>query len=178
MGKSSWTDDRIATLKQLWGAGKTAAEIANELGGVTRNAVIGKAHRLGLSGRSSPIQTKSSVSKTDATANRTRRQQTVRSSTPSEPVFVDPTLDKAPDGKGKSLLELNEKMCKWPYGDPKKDGFHFCGDRSVPGMPYCSTHVEMAYQGVGRKFAISMDEANGSDMSNDALAELDDALQG
>jgi GcrA cell cycle regulator len=103
MGKTTWTDDRVELLKSLWGAGKTAAEIAKELGeGLTRNAVIGKAHRLGLSGRITPVAKKI-----------------------DKPLPPETTNISAKDG-GTSLLELTEQTCRYPYGDPKKEGFHFC----------------------------------------------------
>ena len=113
----SWTDDRVEVLRNMWGAGKSASEIAEELGGVTRNAVIGKAHRLGLSGRPSPIQRKKKVK---------AEEKTIK--------------------KGATILELNERMCKWPIGDPRNKDFHFCGCGSMPGLPYCAEHAAKAYQ--------------------------------
>lgn len=172
MGKSTWTEDRIATLKQLWGAGKTAAEIAEQLGGgVTRNAVIGKAHRLGLSGRASPIHSK--------TVSQAKAADSGKAAAPmpqKRPKLSDETSQVLPDGKGISLMDLNEKTCRWPCGDPKKAGFKFCGDNSLPGLPYCSEHAAIAYQGSNRRFAISDKELN-SGAGEDALAELDNAIQ-
>jgi GcrA cell cycle regulator len=107
-GRMSWTDERVEQLKHLWGQGMSASEIAETLGDVTRNAVIGKAHRLGLSGRPSPIKKK-------------------------------PT-------RGATILNLTERMCKWPVGDPKHADFHFCGKTAHPGMPYCAEHAAIAYQ--------------------------------
>ncbi len=108
----TWTEERVERLKELWSQGMSASEIAQMLGDVTRNAVIGKAHRLGLSGRPSPIRKKS---------------------------------------KGVTILDLTERMCKWPIGDPKHADFRFCGKPSVPGMPYCPEHCAMAYQTPGKK---------------------------
>lgn len=109
----SWTDDRVEMLTKLWTEGRTAAEIAQQLGDVTRNAVIGKAHRLGLSGRVSPIQ-----------------------------------QNKAPanDKKGVGMVDLKERMCRWPHGDPKDKDFHFCGERTQSGFTYCDKHAAQAYQ--------------------------------
>lgn len=108
----SWTDERVEILTRLWAEGKSASQIAEILGDVSRNAVIGKAHRLGLSGRPSPIKRKSSKK----------------------------------EKKGISILDLNERVCRWPHGDPRDDDFHFCGKPSVPGLPYCAEHCAVAYQ--------------------------------
>lgn len=153
MGKTTWTDERIELLKSLWGAGKTAAEIAKELGdNLTRNAVIGKAHRLGLSGRVSPIQKKV-----------------------DKPLPPEPKQIKAKNG-GISLLELTEKTCRYPYGDPKKEGFHFCGGSALAGLPYCGEHAEIAYQTTTRKFNLNENADYDTNKEADALDELDDAV--
>ncbi len=128
----SWTDDRVTLLKQLWGEGKTAAEIAKVLGdGITRNAVIGKAHRLKLSSRLSPIQQNTVKKPKGDAAPRAPRPQI-----------------KLPEFKGKSLnlIDLSNNMCRWPSGDPKEENFSFCGCEVVPGLPYCATHASIAYQ--------------------------------
>lgn len=153
MGKTTWTEERIELLKSLWGAGKTAAEIAKELGdNLTRNAVIGKAHRLGLSGRISPIQKKI-----------------------DKPLPPEQKQIKAKNG-GISLLELTEKTCRYPYGDPKKEGFHFCGGHALAGLPYCSEHAEIAYQTTTRKFSLNENADYDTNKEADALDELDDAV--
>ncbi|PZQ45868.1 MAG: gcrA cell cycle regulator family protein [Micavibrio aeruginosavorus] len=129
----SWTDERVNLLKQLWGEGKTAAEIAKVLGdGITRNAVIGKAHRLKLSSRLSPIQ--QNVSKKPK-------------SEAQPPRLVKPAV-KLPEFKGLGLdmIDLKERMCRWPSGDPREENFNFCGCETVPGLPYCDTHCRVAYQ--------------------------------
>lgn len=152
----SWSDERVEVLKKLWGEGKTAAEIAKQLGeGVTRNAVIGKAHRLKLSSRVSPIQQntkKKKVEKAPRVVKRTPAQ-------PKIPVF---------EGKKVQLSELTEKMCRWPSGDPQSDDFSFCGCRVVEGLPYCSTHAQVAYQVTSRAKAL-----NAADFSDDAGAPDD-----
>jgi len=134
----SWTDERVAVLKKLWGEGKTAAEIASTLGGVTRNAVIGKAHRLKLSNRMSPIPPAKKVS-AKAPAN---------TSTPPAPPPKRPKIKASdiPRGQGLSLLELKPNMCRWPSGDPREEDFGFCGGRCAAGLPYCEDHARIAYQ--------------------------------
>ncbi len=120
----AWTDDRIEKLKALWDAGQSASQIAKELGeGVTRNAVIGKAHRLGLKSRPSPV--KSDKVKAKAPARRTAKKDTKQ--------LI-------------SLLDLTDRMCKWPIGHPGDADFHFCGKNAEPGMPYCAGHCAEAYQ--------------------------------
>lgn len=119
----SWTDDRIEKLKELWDSGQSASQIAAALGGVTRNAVIGKAHRLGLQSRPSPVKNESPEA-------------------PPKPV-KEPAAEPA---NRITLLELNERICKWPIGHPGDDDFHFCGRESQPGVPYCPRHCEIAYQ--------------------------------
>ena len=118
----SWTDERVDMLKQLWGSGKSASEIAEILGGISRNAVIGKAHRLGLSGRPSPIK---------------RRPA--------------PAPETAAEVGGATILNLTERMCRWPIGDPRDPNFRFCGRLALPGQPYCAEHAAMAYQAPKRR---------------------------
>jgi len=157
MTKSTWNDERVNLLKQMWGAGKTAAEIAAQLGGgITRNAVIGKAHRLGLSG--------------GRTVQVTKKVEKV---SPNPVAMITETVvERSPTSIG--MLELTEKTCRWPLGDPKKAGFHFCGGRSLPGVPYCASHTALAYQGTIRRLSIKDNEGE-KDMP-DALDELDNAL--
>lgn len=146
--KLSWTDERVSQLKQLWGEGKTAAEIAKLLGGVTRNAVIGKAHRLKLSGRVSPIQANPRVEAALSRASNDQRvpKVTIRERAPSmAPTPVSLREENIPI-KGIALTELREGTCRWPIGDPKQEGFKFCGCNSSPGMTYCDNHTRLAYQ--------------------------------
>lgn len=137
----SWTDERVALLKKLWGEGKTAAEIASALGGITRNAVIGKAHRLKLSNRLSPIQpaTKKTV-KVAANTSTPPEKKPPRTQTPLN----------IPVGQGLKLSDLNGRQCRWPDGDPREEGFGFCGHHIVPGLPYCPDHAKVAYQAATR----------------------------
>lgn len=155
----SWTDERIALLKKMWKEGKSAAEIAKTLAkGVTRNAVIGKAHRMGLSGRPSPIK-KPVPAKKETAAKKTAApaaKESKKSAAPaakSNPALAREAeelkkLEKntAPIGGGVALVDLTERMCKWPYGDPKEPDFSFCGRAIRQGTPYCPEHAAMAYQ--------------------------------
>lgn len=133
----SWTDDRVALLKKLWGEGKTAAEIAKALGGVTRNAVIGKAHRLKLSNRLSPIQQNKKPLKKPANTSRAPEKK------PQPPQNPLPDDEQA---RGKKLIDLKANECRWPYGDPQHADFGFCGERVIAGLPYCPECVSKAYQ--------------------------------
>ncbi|MGX7926966.1 GcrA family cell cycle regulator [Tsuneonella sp. HG094] len=209
----SWTDERIATLKKMWEGGATASQIADELGGVSRNAVIGKAHRLGLKSRPSPVKptedkpepvkaatpaAKSPVKKiplpvaprpsappAPAAAPQARpvaTQPGVSTDTPSQPlpnptanmpkiVSVGPggflrqgpgdqqaPIPPAPPRRlvpakpspsiadKTSLLDLSDKVCRWPMGHPGEPDFHFCGENVNPGFPYCVEHCGRAYQ--------------------------------
>lgn len=119
----AWTDDRIGKLKELWDKGLSASQIAGELGDVTRNAVIGKAHRLGLKSRPSPVKSES-----------------------AKPKEAAPKPQPKQTEKRIALLDLTERTCKWPIGHPGDPDFHFCGDASEPGVPYCPPHCAMAYQ--------------------------------
>lgn len=159
----SWTEERVTLLTQLWGDGKTAAEIAKELGGVTRNAVIGKAHRLKLSNRLSPIKKnavkpaaktqKPEIKKAAAkkTAPVTKKPSNDVAEKPEPPkrrrrAIVEPEFT----GEGVSMAELREKTCRWPIGDPKEADFKFCGCDLLAGLPYCSAHAQVAYQAATR----------------------------
>jgi GcrA cell cycle regulator len=205
----SWTDERIDRLKELWSQGKTASFIADELGGVSRNAVIGKAHRLGLQSRPSPVKPNEPAPKArakvrekaeasapagprpaaapapaapwededgdeapaaaparparEAGAEPSAPQPVVRSIGPGGFVRQGPSDQQAPippapprrlvpakpspevaDKTG--LLDLNERICKWPIGHPGEPDFHFCGRNANPGFPYCVEHCGVAYQ--------------------------------
>jgi len=199
----SWTDDRIDTLRTMWEKGMTASQIAEALGDVSRNAVIGKAHRLGLQSRPSPVKANDdSASATPAPAPVKKAappvmeaprpaptpapapatpsaaaapatpatpapnappQQIMRSVGPGgfvrqapgeqqPPIAPAPPrrlvpAKPAPEIAGKTgLLDLNDKICKWPLGHPGEPDFHFCGDKVNPGFPYCVAHCGHAYQ--------------------------------
>jgi GcrA cell cycle regulator len=197
----SWTDERIDRLKSLWMQGMTASQIAEELGGVSRNAVIGKAHRLGLQSRPSPVkpneeeahaaeaETEVEAAPWDAPAPVESVRGTAPPQAAPQPAAADepqPAAPQAPQpqvrsiGPGgfvrqapgeqqapippapprrlvpakpspeiadkTSLLDLNEKICKWPIGHPGEPDFHFCGAHANPGFPYCVEHCGVAYQ--------------------------------
>jgi GcrA cell cycle regulator len=216
----SWTDERIATLKKMWEGGATASQIAEELGGVSRNAVIGKAHRLGLKSRPSPVKANEKKAAAPAAASAAKKpaaarppaetkpapapkpaaEETLRPAAspapapapaerdaasteiPSQPI-PGPAADMpkivsvgpggflrqgpgdqqapippapprrlvpakpSPDIAGKtSLLDLSDKVCRWPMGHPGEPDFHFCGQPVNPGFPYCVEHCGRAYQ--------------------------------
>ncbi len=152
--KMSWTEDRVSILTKLWGDGHTAAEIAKKLGGVTRNAVIGKAHRLKLSNRVSPIQQNKKPANKNIERIVTIKQKisTAKSITPVTPVIkTKPILS----GNNYNLMDLKPRMCRWPSGDPKENEFGFCGDKTISGIPYCAEHAKVAYQAATRNRILS-----------------------
>ncbi|MEL6643179.1 MAG: GcrA family cell cycle regulator [Pseudomonadota bacterium] len=170
----SWTDERVEQLKKMWGEGQSASQIAKELGGVTRNAVIGKVHRLGLSNRSGAAPAKPAKEKpapkveAEAAPKPAVAEASVpaRPATPArkqiipagQPLPPQPSANEiSPEAlasvrevekksKKISLMELTERTCKWPVGDPATDDFWFCGLPVQPGKPYCEAHVGVAFQ--------------------------------
>ena len=144
-----WTDDRVASLKKLWLEGLSASQIAKQLGEVTRNAVIGKVHRLGLSGRATPAAPARPVFKAPrparpvmAAPHAPRRLEPA--TTHTAPVNPVPMVREEPGSA--TVLTLGAHMCKWPIGDPATDGFTFCGRRTGEDGPYCNEHARVAYQ--------------------------------
>jgi GcrA cell cycle regulator len=158
----SWNDERVELLKKLWNDGLSASQIAGELGGVTRNAVIGKVHRLGLSGRAktqaaaAPRVRKPVAAQTVRAAVRTISAPQVRGNVAlaSQPVmeaYVETALQPREDvivpmSRRVQIMELREGMCKWPIGDPMNADFVYCGGDCTFGTPYCSFHSAVAYQ--------------------------------
>ena len=186
----SWSDERVELLKKLWGEGQSASQIAKELGGVTRNAVIGKVHRLGLSNRNgsggaaaaseSAPKAKPSTPKAEAkpapkpapkpepkpaaeekpaaaapVVPVSRVKQIIPAGQPLPPQPSTNEIDPAAlakvseiekQAKKLSLMELTERTCKWPVGDPATDDFWFCGLPVQSGKPYCEAHVGVAFQ--------------------------------
>lgn len=196
----AWTDERIETLKKMWEGGQTASQIAEALGEVSRNAVIGKAHRLGLQARPSPVKPNEPVaaqpalvaepapppSEPKAAAPAPPPEPEIDEDDDEVPAAIAPRVQPAPqpvlrsvgpggflrqapgeqqapitpapprrlvpakpsaDMAGKtSLLDLSDKICKWPIGHPGEPDFHFCGDKVNPGFPYCIQHCGHAYQ--------------------------------
>ncbi len=143
----AWTDERIAQLKAGWEGGMTASQIAEQLGEVTRNAVIGKAHRLGLESRPSPVKAVEGETETAAAAAPAAPAATAAAPATAPAPRAAP---RAPRVNGKAarttLLDLNEKICKWPIGHPGETDFHFCGKPSQASFPYCTEHCLIAYQ--------------------------------
>jgi GcrA cell cycle regulator len=189
----SWTDERVETLKRMWGEGQSASQIAKELGGVTRNAVIGKVHRLGLSNRVGGKDDEEEAPAAAPMAASAARPEPAAAPRPDPAVRAEPARPAAPAGAAPAsnvtqlpvrkaiipagqplppqpslneispealasvrevekrarkltLMELTERTCKWPIGDPATDDFWFCGLPSLPGKPYCEAHVGVAFQ--------------------------------
>lgn len=166
----SWTDERVSTLKKLWLDGLSASQIAKQLGGVTRNAVIGKAHRLKLSNRLSPIQQNNQKPVKVADAAKRDGKAVVSSgaaNAPIPPAAVAAAKAQRPQlvpvmlGKGIALADLTERMCRWPNGDPKEPGFSFCGCPSIVGVPYCPEHTKIAYQAATRNRLLRAEDFEG-----------------
>ena len=143
----SWTDEKVAKLKELWGKGKTANQIAEIIGGLSRNAVIGKAHRLNLSAKiktryiSSNKNFENSVENKNSKSLRGRRSR-----------FKSLIIEKDFEPENpKQLEELDENSCKWPIGHPNEKSFYFCGRKSLKDFSYCKLHLLYAYQPKGKK---------------------------
>ena len=142
----SWTTEKVEKLKELWGKGNTASEIAQILGGVTRNAVIGKAHRLNLSGKIQAKKSSSLATNNNINENKSSRKNLRRGKFKS--LIID--KDFEPENP-KQLEELDENSCKWPIGHPNEDNFYFCGRTSLKDFSYCKLHLLYAYQPKGKK---------------------------
>ena len=178
----SWTDERVETLKKMWNEGQSASQIAKELGGVTRNAVIGKVHRLGLSNRPTDAEVEAAataaakvepeaepvIAAPDPTPETEAAEDEEAESAPvparrqivpaGQPLPPQPsaneisaealeTVREVEKGSKKlSLMELTERTCKWPIGDPAGENFWFCGLGVQAGKPYCEAHVGVAFQ--------------------------------
>jgi len=191
----AWSDERVAILKKMWLEGSSASEIAKELGNITRNAVIGKIHRLGMSNRdTNNLKSGSSTSNAKKSVRRGRPPKvnkeekkrgrphklkdpgdfpgtlnvTEKSTTSSaKEMRLDENKTKVASdlseetlqnilkvemkSKKISLMELTERTCKWPIGDPATDTFWFCGHESEPGKPYCKTHISIAFQPITQR---------------------------
>ena len=139
----SWNEEKVAKLKELWGKGNTANEIAGIIGGISRNAVIGKAHRLNLS---SKIKAKVSSSNQDLEEKNSKQRRERKSKFQS--LIIE--KDFEPENP-KKLEELDESSCKWPVGHPEEEAFYFCGRSSLKDFSYCKLHLLYAYQPKGRR---------------------------
>jgi len=152
----AWNDERVELLKKLWADGLSASQIAGRLGGVTRNAVIGKVHRLGLSGRATTSRMKSHRPR--ARSQTARRLMKPRFANVGNPALRQLYLGDAepytppaeelviPLNERRSIQTLTEACCRWPIGDPQLADFHFCGRKKVTGLPYCEFHARRAFQ--------------------------------
>ena len=143
----SWNEEKVNKLKELWGKGKTASQIAEIIGGVSRNAVIGKAHRLNLS---SKIKTKTIYSKNSSSQNYVEKDVKKKRLTKSKFRSMLIEKDFEPENP-KQLEELDESLCKWPIGHPNEDSFYFCGRKSLKDFSYCKLHLLYAFQPKGKK---------------------------
>ena len=138
----SWNNERVAKLKELWGKGNTASQIAEIIGGISRNAVIGKANRLNLS---SKIKTRNSSSSRDFDNNSEENNSKQRRGRKSKFQSLIIEKDFEPENP-KKLEELDDSSCKWPIGHPEEESFYFCGRSSLKDFSYCKLHLLYAYQ--------------------------------
>ena len=143
----SWNEEKINKLKELWGKGSTANQIAQIIGGVSRNAVIGKAHRLNLS---SKIKTRNTSSSQNFENNSERNNSSPRQGRKNKFKSLLIEKDFEPENP-KKLEELDESSCKWPIGHPEEESFYFCGRSSLKDFSYCKLHLLYAYQPKGKR---------------------------
>lgn len=159
----AWTEDRVEILSKLWAEGLSASQIAKQLGGVTRNAVIGKVHRLGLSGRatpSRPARRKVAAPRATAAAPKTIIPRAPRPVPVAPPPAPPMEAKPLPSGEYATILTITESTCKWPIGDPAGDDFRFCGRNTDQTSPYCTAHSRVAYQPARRRGATTKAIAN------------------
>ena len=143
----SWTEEKVAKLKELWGKGNTASQIAEIIGGISRNAVIGKAHRLNLSAK---IKTRTAAS--NQNFENSLDEKNIKSKKVRRSKFKSLIIEKDFEPENpKQLEELDENSCKWPIGHPDEKSFYFCGRSSLKDFSYCKLHLLYAYQPKGKK---------------------------
>ena len=143
----SWTEEKVTKLKELWGKGNTASQIAEIIGGISRNAVIGKAHRLNLS---SKIKTRTATS--NQNFENSQENKNIRSNRGRKNRFKSLIIEKDFEPENpKQLEELDENSCKWPIGHPNEKSFYFCGRTSLKDFSYCKLHLLYAYQPKNKK---------------------------
>jgi GcrA cell cycle regulator len=143
----SWTEEKVSKLKELWGKGNTASQIAEIIGGISRNAVIGKAHRLNLSAK---IKTRTATSNKNFDSNIEVNNPQLKRGRKSRFKSLIIEKDFEPENP-KQLEELDESSCKWPIGHPDEKNFYFCGRSSLKDFSYCKLHLLYAYQPKGKK---------------------------
>jgi GcrA cell cycle regulator len=155
----NWNEEKVAKLKELWGKGNTASQIATIIGGISRNAVIGKAHRLNLS---SKIKTRNSIS--NQSSENIYEDKTVTQKRARKSKFQSLIIEKDFEPENpKQLEELDENSCKWPIGHPEEEAFYFCGRSSLKDFSYCKLHLLYAYQPKGKKEEPGTDKEESSD---------------
>ena len=137
----SWNNEKVEKLKELWGKGHTASQIAEMLGDTTRNAVIGKAHRLNLEARAPSKQTSSSGKQETKPARKAQQPMSRKSKFKS--ILLDKNFEPE---KPTSLEGLTDSTCRWPMGHPDEEKFYFCGRKPIEDFPYCKLHVLYAFQ--------------------------------
>ena len=151
----AWTDDRVELLKKLWAEGLSASQIAGRLGSVTRNAVIGKVHRLGLSGRATTSRMKSHRPRARLASKRMAKSRFSALGNPAFRALYRAEVDAYVPPEEELVIPLNERKyiqtlsechCRWPIGDPQVADFHFCGKNKVPGLPNSEFHARRAFQ--------------------------------
>ena len=143
----SWTEEKVSKLKELWGKGSTASQIAEIIGGISRNAVIGKAHRLNLSAK---IKTRAATSNKEFDSS--IKNNNIKTKRGRKSKFQSLIIEKDFEPENpKQLEELDENSCKWPVGHPDEKDFYFCGRSSLKDFSYCKLHLLYAYQPKGKK---------------------------
>jgi GcrA cell cycle regulator len=158
----NWTDERVELLRKLWSEGLSASQIAAHLGGVSRNAVIGKVHRLKLSSRARatstaprPKRAPRASSAPRTSSSRPHGHSTIGATALKQQFYAEPVAERqlrpienivVPIARKLTLIQLNDKTCKWPIGDPLTEEFHFCGNDSGESSPYCAYHARLAFQ--------------------------------
>ena len=143
----SWNEEKVEKLKELWGKGSTASQIAEIIGGLSRNAVIGKAHRLNLSSKIKAKNLTPVQGYQNSTGENDSKHKKIRKSK-----FKSLIIEKDFEPENpKKLEELDESSCKWPVGHPEEEAFYFCGRSSLKDFSYCKLHLLYAYQPKGKK---------------------------
>ena len=150
----SWTEEKVAKLKELWGKGNTASQIAEIIGGISRNAVIGKAHRLNLSAK---IKTRTAIR--NQKIENSLNEKSINSKRVRRSKFKSLIIEKDFEPENpKQLEELDENSCKWPIGHPDEKSFYFCGRSSLKDFSYCKLHLLYAFQPKGKKEEVTEKE--------------------